>query len=62
MAKKMVLSEVQHSSDKGIICRHCGCRHMAVYRTVNHHNMIVRYRKCRHCSKTITSIERIVAK
>lgn len=56
----LVLSQLQHAN--GIICSACGCRHVSVYRTVNHLNKVIRYRKCRHCGNTMTSIERVVAK
>ena len=62
MAQKMVLSEIQSTVLSGIVCSVCGCRHLPVYKTINHDNKIVRYRKCRHCGKTVTSIERVVRK
>lgn len=58
----LVLSEIQNAAPAGIVCSVCGCRHLSVYRTVNQQNKIVRYRKCRHCGKTMTSIERAVPK
>ncbi|NLW83068.1 MAG: hypothetical protein GXY41_01480 [Phycisphaerae bacterium] len=62
MSKKLVLSELQHASAVGIVCGACGCRHLSVYRTVNQENKIIRYRKCRHCGKTMTSVERVIRK
>jgi transcriptional regulator NrdR family protein len=62
MAQKMVLSEIQSTFMVGIVCSHCKCRHLPVYKTINHDNKIVRYRKCRHCGKSLTSIERLVRK
>ena len=56
----LVLSEIQRAH--GITCSVCGCQHVSVYRTVNHLNKIIRYRKCRHCGNTMTSIERVVPK
>jgi len=58
----LMLSESTQPQANGIVCRVCGCQHMYVYRTVNQHNKIIRYRKCRHCGNTITSIERVLLK
>lgn len=62
MAQKLILSELQHAIAVGIVCGECGCQHIPVYRTVNQENKIIRYRKCRCCGKTMTSIERVVRK
>ncbi len=62
MAQKLVLSELQNACAVGIVCSACGCQHLSVYRTVNQENKIIRYRKCRYCGKTMTSVERVVRK
>ena len=47
--------------ERGLECRKCGCRHLSVDHTHRAMNMIVRYRRCRHCGARVTTCERAVA-
>lgn len=42
----------------GLECRKCGCRHFMVDHTRKINRMIIRYRRCRHCGKRMTTCER----
>ena len=35
----------------GVVCRHCGCRHLPVNYTRHHRGFILRVRECRHCGR-----------
>jgi len=58
----LVLSKLQQAVAMGLVCKNCGCRHLYVYRTVNQLHKIIRYRKCRNCGNTVTSLERVLNK
>jgi len=60
--KKLVLSNLEGTSGKGLECKHCGCRHLDVYRTINQAHKVIRYRKCRHCGHSVKSVERLFLK
>lgn len=54
---------VSHSGkeDRGIRCRHCGCRHLRViYTRAYLDGVIQRRRECRHCGTRITTWERAI--
>jgi transcriptional regulator NrdR family protein len=47
--------------DRGIRCRHCGCRQLpVVYTRANLRGAIQRRRKCQRCGERITTWERAV--
>ena len=48
------------SSDRGIECPSCACRHMYVIYTRHRGRAIVRVRRCRHCQRRIVTHERPV--
>lgn len=46
-------------ADRGLRCRHCGCRHFyVIYTRRAVGGKLVRRRKCRHCGQRITTWER----
>ena len=45
---------------RGLECRKCGCRHFVVDNTRKLNRMIIRYRRCRHCGRRMTTSERAV--
>lgn len=53
-------ADEEPSSDRGIECANCGCRHFYVYRTIPVVNGILRIRECRHCGRKHRSIERVL--
>ena len=46
-------------SKRGLECRHCGCRDLRVDHTTRADGTIIRYRRCRHCGRRVTTCERI---
>lgn len=65
MKEKIVLSELQakQQAKNGIECKHCGCCDLRVYHTdSSRRSMVVRYRKCRNCGATCTTVERVIGK
>lgn len=51
--------EAKVEENRGLECRHCGCRHLPVDHTRKMDRMIVRYRHCRSCGRRVTTCERI---
>jgi DNA-directed RNA polymerase subunit RPC12/RpoP len=44
---------------RGLVCRHCGCRHFRViYTRPAYGGHIMRRRECRHCGRRITTWEK----
>jgi len=54
-----VLSDIAAQRQTGLVCTQCGCRHIYVYHTDTRKTHVIRYRKCRYCGKTYTTIERL---
>ncbi len=52
------LSDLQNRSERGLVCRKCGCRHFFVVYTRKVSGGIRRSRECRHCGKRIITTER----
>jgi transcriptional regulator NrdR family protein len=51
--------EEQPPEEPGIRCRKCGCRDLRIRNTIPRFDgSILRYRVCRHCGTTITTVER----
>ncbi len=48
-------------TSRGLECRECGCRHFYVDHTRKAHRMIIRYRRCRHCGRRVTTCERVMS-
>jgi transcriptional regulator NrdR family protein len=47
------------SDQKGLVCRHCGCRHFRViYTRRAWGGRLMRRRECRYCGKRMTTWER----
>jgi hypothetical protein len=47
--------------DRGLRCRHCGCRHFCViYTRPRRGGRLVRRRECRSCGNRITTWERAI--
>jgi len=47
--------------DRGLRCRHCGCRHFyVIYTRRAIGERLVRRRECRHCGRRVTTCERII--
>lgn len=47
------------TDQKGLVCRHCGCRHFRVlYTRRAWGGRIMRRRECRYCGKRMTTWER----
>jgi len=47
------------SDQKGLVCRHCGCRHFRVIYTRRAlGGRLVRRRECRYCGKRMTTWEK----
>ncbi len=45
--------------NRGLECRHCGCKHFRViYTRRGWGGKLIRRRECRHCGKRITTWER----
>ena len=44
-------------STSGLVCRHCGCRHLPVYYTRRQNGRIIRVRECRHCGRRLVTWE-----
>lgn len=43
---------------RGLVCRHCGCRHFrVVYVRPQSGGRIMRRRECRHCQARLTTVE-----
>jgi transcriptional regulator NrdR family protein len=49
------------SDSRGLECLKCGCRHFYVDNTRKINRMIIRYRRCRHCGKRMTTCERAIS-
>lgn len=48
-----------NDDQKGLTCRHCGCRHFhVVYTRPTWGGRIMRRRECRNCGKRMTTWER----
>ena len=46
------------TDQKGLVCRHCGCRHFRVlYTRRTWGERIMRRRECRHCGGRMTTYE-----
>ena len=44
---------------RGLECRHCGCKHfLVVYTRPTRGGQIMRRRECRHCGRRITTWEK----
>lgn len=51
----------KRADDRGLRCRHCGCRHFRViYTRKSWGEKLLRRRECRHCGKRLTTIERAI--
>lgn len=48
----------KQSSDRGLECPSCGCRHHSVVRTSEHRLGIRRIRQCRHCGRRFGTWEK----
>ena len=49
------------SDDRGLTCRHCGCKHFrVVYTRAARDGKVIRRRACRHCGARITTWERTI--
>lgn len=47
--------------DRGLRCRHCGCRQFSVvYTRRAWGSKLVRRRECRHCGQRVTTWERMI--
>ena len=47
------------TDQRGLQCRHCGCRHFrVVYTRATWGSRIMRRRECRHCGKRMTTWEK----
>lgn len=47
--------------NRGLRCRHCGCRHFSViYTRRAWGGKLVRRRECRYCKRRVTTWERII--
>jgi len=44
--------------ERGISCRHCGCRDLRVVYTRQRRRGIIRRRQCRHCGRRMLTWER----
>lgn len=56
-----VTKQAKPKEQKGLECRHCGCRHFRViYTRAAWGGRIMRRRECRHCGKRLTTWERPV--
>ena len=49
-------AETAHGA--GLECRACGCRHFLTDNTRKTGKAIIRYRRCRHCGRRMTTCER----
>ena len=49
------------NDDRGLRCRHCGCRHFfVIYTRPYRGGRLVRRRECRNCGERITTSERAI--
>jgi transcriptional regulator NrdR family protein len=49
----------QGEDNRGLVCRHCGCKHFRVtYTRPAWGDRISRRRECRHCGRRVTTWER----
>jgi len=47
------------ADQRGLVCRHCGCKHFRViYTRPTWGGRIQRRRECRHCGKRVTTWEK----
>jgi len=54
-----VIQDAPQDQPRGVVCRHCGCRHLPVYYTRRQPDgSIMRRRQCRNCGKMVTTYER----
>ena len=48
-------------NDRGLECRHCGCKHLwVIYTRPYRGGQLVRRRECRHCGRRMTTRERAI--
>jgi len=48
----------QPADQRGLVCRHCGCKHVGIiYTRPAWGGRIQRRRECRHCGKRLTAWE-----
>ena len=48
----------EQKDQRGLACRHCGCRHFHVlYTRLASRGRIMRRRECRHCGRRVTTYE-----
>ena len=53
-------SAAPNADQRGLVCRHCGCKHFRViYTRPAWGGRILRRRECRHCGRRMTTWERI---
>jgi len=53
-------SDCPKDDDRGLRCRHCGCRHFRViYTRRAWGGKLVRRRECQNCRQRVTTTERI---
>jgi transcriptional regulator NrdR family protein len=50
----------EETSNRGITCRHCGCRRLRVIYTRAREGKVVRRRECQRCGTRITTWERAI--
>jgi len=52
-------SGAPNADQRGLVCRHCGCKHFRViYTRPAWGGRLVRRRECRHCGKRMTTWEK----
>jgi len=52
-------TSTQSEEQRGLACRHCGCKYFrVVYTRPSWGGRIMRRRECRHCGKRLTTWER----
>lgn len=55
---EMAAETAQSERTAGIVCPVCGCRQWATTNTRPTRDLVLRYKKCRHCGNRIKTIER----
>lgn len=59
--KEDASGKTEGDDDRGLRCRHCGCRHFyVIYTRRAWGGKLVRRRECRHCGQRVTTCERII--
>jgi DNA-directed RNA polymerase subunit RPC12/RpoP len=49
------------ADQRGLVCRHCGCKHFyVVYTRPAGGGKLVRRRECRHCGRRVTTWEKMI--